>query len=120
HRLADGAPRPLMEALRRVPWEEERDLPIARAGEHGYVVHCVEIAFWCAVHRPSLEEALIFLAEAGGDTDTNAAVAGALLGSSEGVAGLPPRWLDQLENARGIGEHAEAEVSAQGVRLVGR
>jgi len=107
HRLADRAPRPLMEALRRVPWEEESELPIARAGEHGYVVHCVEIAFWCAVHRSSLEEALIFLAEAGGDTDTNAAVAGALLGAREGVAGLPPRWLDQIGNARGIGELAE-------------
>src|SRR2546422_814681 len=91
HRLADRAPRPLLEALRRVPWEEESELPIARAGEHGYVVHCVEIAFWCAVHRPSLEEALIFLAEAGGDTDTNAAVAGALLGAREGVPGPPPR-----------------------------
>jgi len=110
HRLADRAPRPLMDALHRVPWEEESDLPIARTGEYGYVVHCVEIAFWCAVHRPSLEEALIFLAEAGGDTDTNAAVAGALLGAREGVAGLPPRWLDQIGNARGIGELAERLV----------
>src|SRR5207302_2148162 len=108
-RLADGAPRPLMEALRRVPWEEERDLPIARAGEYGYVVHCVEIAFWCAVHRPSLEEALIFLAEAGGDTDTNAAVAGALLGARHGETGIPPRWLDQLGrgSTRGVSELAE-------------
>ena len=112
HRLADCAPRALLEALHRVPWEEESDLPIARAGEYGYVVHCVEIAFWCAVHRPSLEEALIFLAEAGGDTDTNAAVAGALLGAREGVAAVPPRWLDQIVNARGIGELAERLVLA--------
>ena len=55
---------------------------------------------------------MIFLAEAGGDTDTNAAVAGALLGAREGVAGLPPRWLDQMENARGIGELAERLVLA--------
>src|SRR5437016_13184792 len=79
HRLQGTAPRALIEAIRRVPWEPESDLPIAVRDEYGYVVHCVEIAFWCAVHRPSPEEALVFLAEAGGDTDTNAAVAGARL-----------------------------------------
>src|SRR2546426_1772743 len=91
HRLADRAPRALLEAIRRVPWEEEGALPITVAREAGYVVHCVEIAFWCAVHRPSLEDALISLAEAGGDTDTNAAVAGALLGARDGETAIPPR-----------------------------
>lgn len=107
HRLQGAAPRVLVEAIRRVPWEQESDLPIAVAGEFGYVVHCVEIAFWCAVHRPSLEEALIFLVEAGGDTDTNAALAGALLGARDGETGIPPRWLDQLGNARGVSGLAE-------------
>ncbi|HMH83841.1 MAG TPA: ADP-ribosylglycohydrolase family protein [Gemmatimonadales bacterium] len=107
HRLQGTAPRALVEAIRRVPWEQESDLPIAVTGESGYVVHCVEIAFWCAVHRPSLEEALIFLAEAGGDTDTNAAVAGALLGARDGETGIPPRWLDQLGSGRGVSELAE-------------
>lgn len=110
HRLQGAAPRALLEAIRRVPWEQESDLPLARAGEHGYVVHCVEIAFWCAVHRPGLEEALIFLAEAGGDTDTNAAVAGALLGARDGEAGIPPRWLDQLRAAKGVSALAERLV----------
>jgi ADP-ribosyl-[dinitrogen reductase] hydrolase len=114
HRLQGTAPRALVEAIRRVPWEQESDLPIAVTGESGYVVHCVEIAFWCAVHRPSLEEALIFLAEAGGDTDTNAAVAGALLGARDGETGIPPRWLDQLGRAsvRGVSDLAERLVTA--------
>jgi ADP-ribosyl-[dinitrogen reductase] hydrolase len=112
HRLQGTAPRALVEAIRRVPWEQERDLPIAVTGESGYVVHCVEIAFWCAVHRPSLEEALIFLAEAGGDTDTNAAVAGALLGARDGETGIPPRWLDQLGSGRGVSELAERLITA--------
>jgi ADP-ribosylglycohydrolase len=79
-------------------------------GDAGYVVHCVEIAFWCTMHRPSLEEALIFLVEAGGDTDTNAAVAGALLGARDGETGIPPRWLEQLVNARGVSALAERLV----------
>src|SRR2546422_5985214 len=45
------------------------DLPIAVPGEYGFVLHCVEIAFWCAMHRPSLEDALIFLVEAGGRSE---------------------------------------------------
>jgi ADP-ribosyl-[dinitrogen reductase] hydrolase len=114
HRL-QGAPRALIEAIGRVAWEQESDLPLGVGGEAGagYVVHCVEIAFWCALHRPSLEEALIFLAEAGGDTDTNAAVAGALLGARDGETGIPPRWLDQLGPARGVAELAEKLVSGK-------
>lgn len=112
HRLQGAAPRALMEAIGRVAWEQESDLPIAIAAESGYVVHCVEIAFWCAVHRPSLEDALIFLAEAGGDTDTNAAVAGALLGARDGETGIPPRWLEQLGSARGVSALAERLVRA--------
>jgi len=113
HHLEGAAPGPLLEAIQRVPWEQERDLPVAVQGEYGYVVHCVEIAFWCALHRPALEEALIFLAEAGGDTDTNAAVAGALLGARDGEACLPPRWLDQLgrASARGVSELAERLIA---------
>jgi ADP-ribosyl-[dinitrogen reductase] hydrolase len=114
HRLEGAAPKALVEAIRRVPWEQESDLPIAVPGEYGYVVHCVEIAFWCGVHRPSLEEALIFLAEAGGDTDTNAAVAGALLGARDGEGAIPPRWLEQLGNARGVAELAERLLRAAG------
>jgi ADP-ribosyl-[dinitrogen reductase] hydrolase len=113
HRLQGTAPRALIEAIGRVAWEQESDLPLGVAAEAGYVVHCVEIAFWCAVHRRSLEEALIFLAEAGGDTDTNAAVAGALLGARDGEAAIPPRWLDQLGSARGVAGLAEKLVSVR-------
>lgn len=116
HRLRGVAPRPLVDAIQRVPWEQESDLPIAVPNGSGYVVHCVEIAFWCAVHRPSLEEALVFLAEAGGDTDTNAAVAGALLGARDGEAAIPVRWVDQLgrERAHGVSNLAERLATAGG------
>jgi ADP-ribosyl-[dinitrogen reductase] hydrolase len=112
HRIGDRTPRALREAIHRVPREGEGDLPITVAGETGYVVHCVEIAFWFVTHDRTLEDALIFLAQAGGDTDTNAAVAGALLGARYGEAALPPRWVEQLVGAQGIAKLAENLLSA--------
>jgi len=112
HRIGDRAPRVLRDAIHRVPRESESDLPMARSGEAGYVVHCVEIAFWFATHDRSLEDALITIAQAGGDTDTNAAVAGALLGARYGDVALPPRWMDQITGVQGIGQLAERLVSA--------
>jgi len=110
HRIGDRAPRVLRDAIHRVPREAEGDLPITVAGETGYVVHCVEIAFWFVMHDRTLEEALMYLAQAGGDTDTNAAVAGALLGARYGEAALPPRWVQQLVGAQGIAKLAERLV----------
>ena len=43
----------------------------------------------------------------GGDTDTNAAVAGALLGAAAGAANLPARWVARLQGRTEI--EAEAE-----------
>jgi ADP-ribosyl-[dinitrogen reductase] hydrolase len=111
HRLRDRAPRRLVDAIHRVPREAQEDLPITVPGEAGYVVHCVEIAFWFAAHDRSLEDTLVYLAQAGGDTDTNAAVAGALLGARYGEVALPSRWIEQLVGAQGIAKLAERLVA---------
>jgi ADP-ribosyl-[dinitrogen reductase] hydrolase len=47
----------------------------------------------------------------GGDTDTNAAVAGALLGALVGEGGLPLAWLDRLEDRKAIRAEALALVT---------
>ncbi|HXF94897.1 MAG TPA: ADP-ribosylglycohydrolase family protein [Gemmatimonadales bacterium] len=107
YRLKDGAPRALLDAIRRVPWEHQEELPVARAGASGYVVHCVEIALWFATHGRALEDALVYLAQAGGDTDTNAAVAGGLLGARDGETAIPPRWMEQIPGRQGIQSLAE-------------
>src|SRR2546429_438578 len=114
HRVADRAPKILRDALHRVPREKQEDLPIAVPGEFGYVVHCVEIAFWFAMHDRSLEDSLIYLANAGGDTDTNAAVAGALLGARYGESAIPPRWTNLIAGATGVRELADRLVGADG------
>ena len=58
--------------------------------------------------REPFEEGLREVVALGGDTDTNASVAGALLGALHGVDALPPDWLDRLVEATAIREEAEA------------
>ncbi len=47
----------------------------------------------------------------GGDTDTNAAVAGAVLGAWAGARGLPATWLDRLRDRTEIEAEAEGLVA---------
>jgi ADP-ribosyl-[dinitrogen reductase] hydrolase len=102
----NDAPAELIAAVRRVPLEKREALPVTGA-EAGYVVHCVEIALWFAYHEPKLERGLIWLANAGGDTDRNAAVAGALMGARDGDGAIPRRWLDAIPQIERIGRLAE-------------
>lgn len=94
----NGAPAELIEAVRRVPLERREQLPVTGPNA-GYVVHCVEIALWFAYREPDLERGLIWLVNAGGDTDTNAAVAGALMGIRDGDGAIPGRWIAALSGA---------------------
>ena len=104
------APDELIEAVRRVPVERREELPVT-GPQAGYVVHCVEIALWFAYHEPNLERGLIWLANAGGDTDTNAAVAGALMGARDGEGAIPVRWIESL--------HEQPRLRRLAHRLVG-
>jgi ADP-ribosyl-[dinitrogen reductase] hydrolase len=107
HRLDGRAPRALVAALHRSLREDQAELPITVEGQTGYVVHCVEIAFWFATHGRALEDALVYLAQAGGDTGTNAAVTGALLGARDGEVSIPQRWMSQLVEPRRLTRLAE-------------
>jgi ADP-ribosylglycohydrolase len=57
-------------------------------------------AFWQLLHAPSLEEGIIDTVMRGGDTDTNAAICGALLGAVHGREAIPAQWLDTLLHCR--------------------
>jgi ADP-ribosylglycohydrolase len=61
------------------------------AREQGRVTVALQNAFFQLRHADP-EAALVDTVRRGGDTDTNAAVAGALLGAVHGVHGLPLRW----------------------------
>ncbi|GAB2731033.1 ADP-ribosylglycohydrolase family protein [Nocardioides pakistanensis] len=50
------------------------------------------------LHPDELPQALTFALEVGGDTDTIAAMTGAISGARSGAEAFPPRWLQRLEN----------------------
>ena len=59
----------------------------------GWVLIALQNAFFHLAAGTAVEPALIETVGQGGDTDTNAAIAGALLGAADGRASLPVRWV---------------------------
>ena len=59
----------------------------------GWVLVALQNAFYQLFHAPTAEEALVATVSAGGDTDTNGAIAGALAGALHGRQGFPSRWI---------------------------
>lgn len=86
--------------------DEGRGLPLAAAadqggnpfGRSGYVLHSLSLAVAAVLDPRDVEEVLIDVVHLGGDTDTNGAIAGGLLGTRDGAAAIPARWVDLLEH----------------------
>ena len=66
----------------------------------GYTLKAMQVALWCARRAVDFEAALIAVVNAGGDTDTNGAVAGAVLGARFGYAAIPERWRNRVAELR--------------------
>ncbi|MCY3921236.1 MAG: ADP-ribosylglycohydrolase family protein [Chloroflexi bacterium] len=88
----DGAPAELIAWTLAIPDAIEQRIAEERVSGHTYL--CMQAALWCLDTDDGLEDALIRIVNAGGDTDTNAAVAGAVLGARFGAAAIPRRWLE--------------------------
>ena len=68
--------------------------------QQGWVLIAFRNALWQLLHAENLEEAVVDTIMHGGDTDTNAAICGALLGAVYGREAIPSRWVDCLLNCR--------------------
>jgi ADP-ribosylglycohydrolase len=87
-------------------------LALARAGERpasfthqmGWVLIAFQNAFRHLAAGTPLEDALIETVGQGGDTDTNAAICGALLGAAQGRLAVPTRWATAVLACRPIAE----------------
>ena len=57
-------------------------------------------ALWQLLNSTSFEAGVVDTVMRGGDTDTNAAICGALLGAVHGLVAVPAQWVDRVLNCR--------------------
>ena len=90
-------------------------------GVSGYVNHTIPVALhaWFR-HAKDYRRAVLAAVQCGGDTDTMAAITGAMVGAGVSKTGIPQEWLDALCEwprtvawTEGLGQRL-AEVCADG------
>lgn len=101
----------------------------ARLGTSGFVLHSVPFATYAFLRGGTPLEVIQRAIAAGGDTDSNAAIAGAFAGALHGESGLPAALLEELHDGpfgpthlRALAAHltpteAIADGSSRGERL---
>jgi ADP-ribosyl-[dinitrogen reductase] hydrolase len=95
---------------------EELEFLVGEAGrsrpvdgpDMGFTLFAAAIGLRTVVEAADVETGLREVVGLGGDTDTNAAVAGALLGARHGRGGLPAAWLERLADRPQLEAEAEA------------
>jgi len=65
---------------------------LASIGTSGYVPESVGAAFYCLLATSSFEDAVVMAVRGGGDTDTIAAMTGAMAGTYYGLDGIPEHY----------------------------
>ena len=82
-------------------------LPSESINSSGFVIDTLEAAFWCLLTTKDYKSAVLKAVNLGDDTDTTAAVTGALAGLAYGLASIPLQWLDELAAREDICAKAE-------------
>lgn len=77
-----------------------REAPLCDGDSQGWVLIALQNAFHELLHAGSLEEGVVRTVRRGGDTDTNGAIAGALLGAVHGRAAVPEQWRSMVLSCR--------------------
>jgi ADP-ribosylglycohydrolase len=103
----------LLAPERRAFWaekiEEAEQAPMGTFSPNGFVVTALQAAYAAVVQTPRngscrhLQDALAAAVRIGDDTDTVAAIAGALLGAYWGASAVPLRWKSMLHGWPGYG-----------------
>lgn len=70
--------------------------PARAVKSDGYCEHTLETALWCFLNTSSYADCVLTAVNLGDDTDTTAAVAGAIAGVYYGFEAIPPKWVGQL------------------------
>jgi ADP-ribosyl-[dinitrogen reductase] hydrolase len=88
------------EAVRAVLKAARVSAPQDYTRQQGWVLIALQNAFYQLLHAPSVESGVSNTVMRGGDTDTNGAIAGALLGAVHGLRRMPHQWTDRVITCR--------------------
>jgi ADP-ribosylglycohydrolase len=77
-----------------------KEIPTDFMRHQGWVLLALQNAFFQLIHAQSFEDGIVSTIAQGGDTDTNAAIAGALLGAAFGSEAIPVQWVNSLLTCR--------------------
>ncbi len=80
--------------------DADHALPADFLSHQGWVLIALQNAFYQLLHAANFEDGVVATVMAGGDTDTNAAIAGALLGAVYGRQAVPRPWLRAILSCR--------------------
>ena len=72
----------------------------------GYTLKAMQVALWCMAQSGGFEQTVVAVVNEGGDTDTNGAIAGAVMGARYGASSIPSRWLDNIADTQHLTELA--------------
>ena len=108
--LADGTPEEVEDWMMWVG--EYRGVETLEDEPIGHTLRCMQAGLWGLATQLGFEDALVKVVNAGGDTDTNGAVAGAVLGARYGVDAIPPRWLECIPQRERLEKLAEDLLAA--------
>jgi ADP-ribosyl-[dinitrogen reductase] hydrolase len=81
----------------------------------GFTLKAMQVGLWCLERGGDFEESIVSVIGAGGDTDTNAAVAGALLGALHGARSIPQRWVASIADPNRITSLADRLLERAGI-----
>jgi ADP-ribosylglycohydrolase len=91
-----NASEPVRYAIEQAAVEPPRDF----LTQQGWVLIALQNAYYQALHAATFEDGVVDTVMRGGDTDTNAAIAGALLGAIHGSPAVPRPWMDRVLTCR--------------------
>lgn len=80
-------------------------------GGTGYTLKTMAAGFWALNHAQSYEDGILQIIHEGGDADTNAAVAGALLGARFGYKNIPQQWVKELVYEQQLNNRVEKVIA---------
>lgn len=94
--IADEYDVRVREYIEKASQPEIAKLALDKSKSMGYTLKAMAAGIWALLHPITYRDGIVAVIHEGGDADSNASVAGAILGARFGFSGIPREWIDSL------------------------